>query len=158
MSQNQNENEPFKLTEKLRSEIVEAEPLEEEIEAGSGVITENERFKNTVVATGLPLKRRTRKCQARTEPISKFRNELRKHSDARKRTDLAIQGLQRQLKEVLLAHHANIRDLQKQVTQIQRKIKPLENSKKSTISKKSSGIRKSNKVKKRKTAKKSIIL
>jgi hypothetical protein len=100
-------------------------------------------------------KRNTRKSQARTEPISKFRNELRKHSDARKRTDLAIQGIQRQLKEVLLVHHTTIRELQKQVTQIQRKIKALDNSKKSTTSRKTSGIRKSKiKVKKRKPANK----
>jgi hypothetical protein len=155
MSQNQNENEPFKLTEKLRSEIVEVEPIEEEIEAGSGVRGESERFKNTAVTTKFPLKRNTRKSQARLEPISKFRSELRKHSDARKRTDLAIQGIQTQLKEVLLVHHATIRDLEKQVTQIQRKIKALERSKRSTSSKKLGGIRKSKiKVKKKKPLRK----
>lgn len=74
-----------------------------------------------------------------------------KASDARKRTDLAIQGIQTQLKEVLLAHHATIRELEKRVTQIQRKIKALDSSKKPTTSKKLSGIRKSKrKVKKRK--------
>jgi hypothetical protein len=80
-----------------------------------------------------------RKSPTRNEPesrpISKLHSELRKHSDARKRTDLAILDIRKELKDLLLVHHATIRDLKKQVLQMHRKIATLDNSKKSTKSK-----------------------
>jgi hypothetical protein len=143
MTQNENGNEPFKLAEKLRSEIVEVEPIEEKIQAGTIVRPEDEeRFRETEGTTKLPPKRKTRKSQARFERISKFRSELRRHSNARRRTDLAIQGIQRQLKDLLPVHHTTIRDLQKQVTQLQRKMVTLDGSKKSSTSKKTGSMRK----------------
>jgi hypothetical protein len=73
----------------LRSEIDEVEPLEVKIQAGRIVRPEDgERVRETEGTTNLP-KRKIRKSQAKVEPISKFRNELRRHSNARKRTDLA---------------------------------------------------------------------
>ena len=45
------------------------------------------------------------------KPISKIHDELRKHSDARKKTDLAILNIRKELKDLLLVHHATIKNL-----------------------------------------------
>lgn len=66
-----------------------------------------------------------------SEPISRLQNELRQHSHARRKTDLAIKDIEHQLKDLLLVHHAAIRDLQKQVTQIRKRISTGDASKKS---------------------------
>jgi hypothetical protein len=52
-----------------------------------------------------------------------------------KRTDLAIRDLQRQLKDVLLVHHAAIRDLRKEIAMIRRKISTNESSENHTSKK-----------------------
>lgn len=74
-----------------------------------------------------------------TEPrsISRLKSEIRKHSDARKKTDSAILNIRKELKDLLLIHHASIKDLQEQVTQMHKKILTLENSRKTTKVKKS---------------------
>ena len=69
------------------------------------------------------------------EPISKLHDELRMHSDARKKAEREILDIRKELKDVLLAHHATIKDLQKQVAQIHRKIATIDSSTKSTKSK-----------------------
>ncbi|MFI5425021.1 MAG: hypothetical protein ACHQXG_09570, partial [Nitrososphaerales archaeon] len=92
----------------------------------------------------------TRKSPTKSEnegkPISKLQTELRKHSDARKKTDLAIINIRRELKDLLLAHHSTIRDLQKQMAQMGRKISTLEKFGKSTKVK-TSGMKTSSKKK-----------
>ncbi|MGA8916537.1 MAG: hypothetical protein WB474_11160 [Nitrososphaeraceae archaeon] len=65
------------------------------------------------------------------KPYSKLQTELRKHSDAPKKTDLAILDIRKELKDLLLVHHATIKDLQKQVAQMHRKIATMDSSKKS---------------------------
>ena len=64
--------------------------------------------------------------------ISKLHDELRKHSDARKKAERDILDIKKELKDLLLAHHATIKDLQKQVAQMHRKIATIDSSKKST--------------------------
>ena len=66
------------------------------------------------------------------KPISKLHDELRKHSDARKKAEREILDIKKELKDVLLAHHATIKDLQKQVAQMHRKIATIDSSRKST--------------------------
>ena len=66
------------------------------------------------------------------KPISKLHNELRKHSDARKKAEREILDIRKELKDVLLVHHATIKDLQKQIAQMHRKIATIENSRKTT--------------------------
>ena len=105
----------------------------------------------------------TRKSPARggsdDKPIAKLNSELRKHSDARKKTDLAILDIRRELKDLLLVHHSTIKDLQKQMAQMNRKISTIENSRKTTkvktsAKKTSSGKKKSsNKMSKKKSRK-----
>ena len=77
----------------------------------------------------------TRKSPARgvneDKSISKLHDELRKHSDARKKAERDILDIRKELKDVLLAHHATIKDLQKQVAQMHRKIATMDSSKKS---------------------------
>ena len=74
------------------------------------------------------------------KPISKLHDELRKHSDARKKAEREILDIKKELKDLLLVHHATIKDLQKQVAQMHRKIATIDSSKKSarvkTIAKK----------------------
>jgi hypothetical protein len=66
---------------------------------------------------------------------SKLHDELRKHSDARKKAEREILDMRKELKDLLLAHHATIKDLQKQVAQMHRKIATIDSSRKSTRSK-----------------------
>jgi hypothetical protein len=66
------------------------------------------------------------------KPISKLHDELRKHSDARKKVEREILDIRKELKDLLLVHHATIKDLQKQVAQMHRKIATIENSRKTT--------------------------
>ncbi len=77
----------------------------------------------------------TRKSPARVEskdkPISQFHDELRKHSDARKKAEREILDIRKELKDLLLVHHATIKDLQKQVAQMHRKIATIDYSQKS---------------------------
>ena len=65
-----------------------------------------------------------RKSRGSGEPksLSRLHRELRRHSDARKKTDLAVKDIEKQLTSLLLAHHSAIKELQKQVTQIQKAI------------------------------------
>ena len=65
------------------------------------------------------------------KPISKLHDELRKHSDARKKAEREILDIKKELKDLLLVHHATIKDLQKQVAQMHRKIATMDSSKKS---------------------------
>ena len=69
------------------------------------------------------------------KPISKLHDELRKHSDARKKAEREILDIRKELKDVLLVHHATIKDLQKQVAQMHRKIATIDSSRKSIRSK-----------------------
>jgi hypothetical protein len=66
------------------------------------------------------------------KPISKLHDELRKHSDARKKAEREILDIRKELKDLLLSHHATIKDLQKQVAQMHRKIATIDSSRKST--------------------------
>ena len=77
----------------------------------------------------------TRKAAAKGKSTSQFQTELRKHSDAIKKADLTILDIRRELKDLLLVHHATIKDLQKQVAQMHRKIATIDSSKKSIKSK-----------------------
>ena len=66
------------------------------------------------------------------KPISKFHDELRKHTDARKKAEREILDIRKQLKDLLLVHHASIKNLQKQVAQMHRKIATIDSSRKTT--------------------------
>ena len=59
----------------------------------------------------------TRKAPAKKEPdgksISQLQNELRKHSDARKKSNSAILDIRKELKDLLLIHHATIKEFSK---------------------------------------------
>src|SRR6478736_4366301 len=148
MTFQENENEPVNLTEEMRSEITEGEPIDSSIRVLEPE-DEEERFEETMESTDTakvqnikPERNKTRKSngmrkspnrnEPESRPISKLHSELRKHSDARKRTDLAILDIRKELKDLLLVHHATIKDLQKQMTQMRRKIVTIENSRKST--------------------------
>ena len=64
--------------------------------------------------------------------VSKLHDELRKHTDARKKAEREILDIRKELKDLLLVHHATIKDLQKQVRQMHRKIATIDSSRKST--------------------------
>jgi hypothetical protein len=93
------------------------------------------------------------------KPISKLHDELRKHSDARKKAEREILDIRKELKDVLLVHHATIKDLQKQVAQMHRKIATMDSSRKSirskTTSKKTASSKKIGRNKKESSNKKS---
>ncbi|MGB8161072.1 MAG: hypothetical protein WCE93_13070, partial [Nitrososphaeraceae archaeon] len=76
-----------------------------------------------------------------------------------KKAEREILDIRKELKDVLLAHHATIKDLQKQVAQMHRKIATIDSSKKSTkvktTAKKSTRVRKTSSSNKKSGQKKS---
>jgi hypothetical protein len=123
---------------------------------------EEETFEETMESVDIPKvqerkpqREKARKSKVMTSPtepksISRLHSELRKHSDARKKIDSAILDIRKELKDLLLIHHATIKDLQKQMTQMHRKIVTIENSRKSTKLKISGKKTSSNKKSKKK--------
>ncbi len=123
---------------------------------------EEETFEETMESVDIPKvqdrklqREKARKSKIMTSPtepksISRLHSELRKHSDARKKIDSAILDTRKELKDLLLIHHATIKDLQKQMTQMHRKIVTIENSRKSTKLKISGKKTSSNKKSKKK--------
>jgi hypothetical protein len=123
---------------------------------------EEERLEETIESVDIPKvqerkpqREKARKSKVMTSPtepksISRLHSELRKHSDARKKLDSAILDIRKELKDLLLIHHATIKDLQKQMTQMHRKIVTIENSRKSTKLKISGKKTSSNKKSKKK--------
>lgn len=172
------EPEPFEFTILKPAEpIVEPDDVESTIELEPEQITtkpedEEETFEGKMESVDIPKvqerklqREKARKSKIMTSPsepksISRLHVELRKHSDARKKTDSAILDIRKELKDLLLIHHATIKDLQKQMTQMRRKFVTIENSRKSTklkiSGKKTSTGKKtfSNKKSKKKTNKK----
>ena len=88
-----------------------------------------------------------------------MQTELRKHSDARKKAEREILDIRKELKDLLIVHHATIKDLQKQVSQMRRKIATIDSSKKSprvkTTVKKTTRNKKTSSSKSKKSKKKS---
>ena len=155
------DDEP-KLTVKLRSEITEPEPAEFTLIKSAEPIVEQEqpiiesedeeqRFEESASADTAKVKERkpksekirksnvTRKAPAKKEledkSVSQLQSELRKHSHARNKTDSAILDIKKEIKDLLLIHHATIKDLQKQVEQMHKKIATIDGSRKSIMSK-----------------------
>jgi hypothetical protein len=168
------EPEPFEYTvPKPAKPIVEPEDEEEsniEMESEQNTIEpedEEERFEEAMEITDTPKvqdhkpqRRKVKRSKTVTGPtesksIPRFYSELRKHSDARKKTDSAILDIRKELKDLLLIHHSTIKDLQKQMIQMHKKIVTIENSRKaikakssankSSTGKRTSRIRKSKK-------------
>jgi hypothetical protein len=170
MGVQENEDESVNLLE-VQHEVTEEEPIEQVFSQEAEDIStveqsieseDQERFEETarfedIAAPQVEPKPELKKARKVTrksptksvnegKPISKLQTELRKHSDARKKTDLAIINIRRELKDLLLAHHSTIRDLQKQMAQMGRKISTLEKFGKSTKVK-TSGMKTSSKKK-----------
>src|SRR5438093_10738040 len=168
--QENEDNEPIKLTEEMRAEITEEEPIEDNgrvLELGGPSIEpeDEERFEETIeVETTKAQEReierrkvreaRRKKPEVESRSLSKLHSELRKHSDARKKTDLAVKDIEKQLKGLLLAHHSAIKDLQKQVAQMRRKFATIESRK--SGSKPKAKKKASTKKSKKKTSQKKI--
>ena len=151
--------------------VVEPEDEESTVEMDTEQITippedEEETFEETIEIVDIPKvqefksqREKTKKSKGMASPteprsISRLKSVIRKHSDARKKTDSAILNIRKELKDLLLIHHATIKDLQKQMTQMRRKIVTIENSRKSTKLKISGKKTSSNKKSKKKTNKK----
>jgi hypothetical protein len=143
------EPEPFEYTVVKPADPI-IEPVDEEntVELEPEQITiepedEEETFEETMGSVDIPKvqepkpqrekARKSKVMKSPTEPksISRLHSELRKHSDARRKTDSAILDIRKELKDLLLIHHATIKDLQKQIAQMHRKIVTIENSRKS---------------------------
>ena len=117
------DDEPAKLTEKMREEITEEEPINDMINP-EGIISpadverdyeetapQPEPEETTYIKTANAEERkrafkRIRKTKTKrkapgipeSRSLSKLHTELRKHSSARKKTDLAIRDIEKQLK------------------------------------------------------------
>ena len=142
----ENDDEPVRMTEEVRAEITEEGQIDSDVrvlEPEAPVVEPEDeaRFEETTdmetqkaQERKLPTEK-TRKAKRKREgsvesrSLSKLHSELRKHSDARKKTDLAVKDIEKQLKGLLLAHHSAIKDLQKQVAQMRRKFATIESRK-----------------------------
>ena len=175
MGVEENDDRPINLLE-VQPEISEQEPIEQVFSQESEDAKtlepsteseDQERFEETAKFEEIvtpkvepkPEQKQTRKSKVRRKsptrgmnegkPISKLQDELRKHSDASKNADREILDIRKELKDLLLVHHATIKDLQKQVSQMHRKIATIDTSKKSTRvktnAKKTSGSKKTKK-------------
>jgi len=151
------DNEPAKLTEDMRAEITDehfkddvlkpvntvSQNLQAESEETTPIVEpEEEEFEETTEASQTrPKKPRGSKVKqaSRNEngskSISKLENDLKKHSDLARITDLALKDIQRKIKDLNkrtdIKHHQVIRDLQTQVKELQRKIDRIEKSSRS---------------------------
>lgn len=173
--QENGDNKPAKLTEEMRSEITEEEPIDDMVkpadtlspevvqteyeETEQAAETEKDTYIETAKAeevksaqekTGKP--KRKPSASVESKSLSKVHGELRRHMEARKKTDLAVQVIEKQLKALLLAHHSAIKDLTKQVSQMHAKLVAIE-SRKSGAKKK---VNKTTSKKSRRTNKRSI--
>ena len=154
----ENDDKPINLLE-VQPEIPEQEPIEQVLaQEPEDVKTvepsteseDHERFEETAKfeeeidtpkVEPKPEQKQSRKSRVRgksptravnkDKPVSKLQDELRKHSDARKKAEREILDIRKELKNLLLVHHATIKDLQKQVAQMHRKIATIDSSRKS---------------------------
>jgi hypothetical protein len=159
MGVEENDDKPINLLE-VQPETPEAEPIEQvfsqetedartlepSIESEDEVrFEETAKFEEEIDTPKVetkPEQKKARKSKVKRKsaarsvnedkPISKLHDELRKHSDARKKAEREILDIKKELKDLLLAHHATIKDLQKQVAQMHKKIATIDSSKKST--------------------------
>jgi hypothetical protein len=172
MGVEENDDQAINLLE-VQPEIPEQEPIEqvfsqepEDVRTGepSTESEDQERFEETAKfedeidtpkvepksaqkqARKTKVTRKSPKNESKNKPISKLHDELRKHSDARKKAEREILDIRKELKDLLLIHHATIKDLQKQVSQMHRKIATIDSSRKfpkvKTSAKKTTPVRK----------------
>ena len=153
MAVEENDDKPINLLE-VRPEIPEQEPEDARTVEPSTESEDQERFEETAKfeeEIDTPkVEPKSEQKQARKskvtrkrptsgvnedKPISKFHVELKKHSEARKKAEREIFDIRKELKDLLLVHHATIKDLQKQVAQMHRKIASIDGSRKATRSK-----------------------
>lgn len=148
------DNEPVKLTGEIRTEEESVDDLVKPLDTVSpeDLQTEYEETKPNAVSEETPYietakveelkpvqekirkakRKRSGSVESESKSLSKLHGELRKHSDARKKTDLAIKLVEKQLKALMLAHHSAIKDLKKQVTQMRTKLATIESGKSGT--------------------------
>lgn len=146
----ENEDEPVKLTEKLREEISENESIESNIRVPEDVIelgqargVENERqSQEPTTPKGQNLEpekpknkiKHVRKSRPKGEDktLSKLHNQLTKHFVTSNKTDVTLRDIQKQLisinKKLDTRHHQIIRDYQIQLREIQRKMNKIDSS------------------------------
>jgi hypothetical protein len=155
MGVQENEDESVNLLEVQHQVAAEEELIEQVFSQEAEDIStvepsieseDQERFEETAkfeeVDTQKPKQKQGRKSKVtrknltrgvnKDKPISKLHDELRKHSDARKKAEREILDIRKELKDLLLTHHATIKNLQKQVAQMHRKIATIDSSRKST--------------------------
>ena len=159
MGVEENDDKPINLLE-VQPEVTEEEPIEQVFSQEpedvrtvepSTESEDQERFEETAkfeeeidtpkVKTK-PEQKQARKSKVKRKnaakgvndrPISKIHDGLKKHSEARKKAELEILDIRKELKDLLLVHHATIKDLQKQVSQMHRKIATIDSSKSAKI-------------------------
>jgi hypothetical protein len=146
----QEDNEPAKLTEEMRAAITPQEPIDEMINPISP-----EEIQTDYQAASEPKPQQNEKLQdkgyiktAKSKPKSKpkvksqfkeiliLKSELRKHTESMKRIDTTIKDVQKQFKSLRIRVESEIRNLQRQVYVLSKKIPKGGRSKKSPKNKK----------------------
>jgi hypothetical protein len=145
----ENEDEPVKLTEKLREEISENESIESNIQVpedvvelgqASGVDERQSQESTTVKDQNLEPEKPKNKIKhgrksspkGEDKTLSKLHNQLTKHFVMSNKTDVTLRDIQKQLisinKKLDTRHHQIIRDYQIQLREIQRKMNKIDSS------------------------------
>jgi membrane-bound lytic murein transglycosylase B len=132
--------------------------IESEVQEGFGETAKFEEEIETPKVESKPVQDKVRKLKAtRNTPnksISRIQDELRKHSNARNNTDFAFLNIRQGLMELQLVYQITIKDLQKQVSQMHRKLATIEKSRNSTKIKASVKKKSNNKKSKKKNSQK----
>lgn len=141
---NKNDNDTVKMTEKPPEEVLEEpigseahiiEPLGE-LEGEKTTRIQEPKSGRENARKSEVAKKKPARIESDAKPIPKLESELRKYSDASKKTDLTIRDIQRQIKDLNkktdTRHHQIVRDLQAQVREMQRKIDKIDKSIKSS--------------------------
>ena len=128
----------FTLQEPEDVKMVEPS-TESEDKQGFGETAKFEEEIEAAKVEAKPVRDKVRKLKAKRntpnksdKSISQIQDELRKHSNARNKTDFAFLNIRQGLMDLKLVYQVTIKDLQKQISQMKRKLATIEKSRKST--------------------------
>ena len=112
---------------------------ESEDQEGFGKTAKFEEEIEAAKVEAKPVRDKVRKLKAKRntpnksdKSISQIQDELRKQSNARNKTDFAFLNIRQGLMDLKLVYQVTIKDLQKQISQMKRKLATIEKSRKST--------------------------
>lgn len=132
--------ESAKLTEEMRAEITEEEPIDEKVSLVGPVepideFGEVETDENEFEAVEPMAKHKSKTTRLKelitpeTRSLLKMEGELGKYSKSLNKTGTAIKDIQKQLKKITSEHESAIKNLQRQINELGKKISKIQKAK-----------------------------